>query len=86
MNDYQINKIIVDTLLKFGFDDDYIKYSSYKYKMFYNSIENDSDYNSICTCMNLYFDKKEEKILFKILNKLGWKANRLDNYYFTKIK
>ena len=83
----EIEEIVCEFLMDYGFDDEYIKYSSYKYKLFSECLRDISnDYKSICNSMNLYFNRKEEEALFKIINLMGYDIHQFDNYYFTKIK
>lgn len=83
----EIEEIICEVLMDYGFDDEYIKYSSYKYKLFSECLRGISDdYKSICDSMNLYFNKNEEEVLFKVLGLRGYRIHQFDNYYFTKIK
>lgn len=83
----EIEEIICKVLMDYGFDDKYIKYSSYKYKLFSNCISGmEDDYKSICDGMNLYFDRKEEEALFKILGLNGYNVKSFENYYFYKRK
>ena len=82
----EIEEIICKVLMDYGFDNDYIKYSSYKYKLFSNCVSNMDDYKSICDSMNLYFDREEEEALFKILIAYGYDTESYENYYFIKRK
>jgi len=82
--DKEIEEIICEVLMDYGFDDKYIKYSSYKYKLFSRCLSDADDYKSICDGMNIYFDEQEEKVLFKILGTCGYDVNPYENYYFVK--
>lgn len=71
--------------MDYGFDDNYIKYSSYKYKLFSNCLrDTNNDYKSICNNMNIYFNVKEEEALFKILELEGYDIRQFTNYHFYK--
>lgn len=80
----QIEEIICEVLMDYGFDDSYIKYSSYKYKLFFDCVSDMDDYKSICDGMNIYFDKEEEEVLFKILAMCGYDTKPYEQYYFVK--
>ena len=80
----EIEEIICEVLMNHGFDDNYIKYSSYKYKLFAHCVSNLDDYKSICDDMDIYFDKKEEEVLFKILKIYGYDTKSYEQYYFVE--
>ena len=81
----KVKAIIQDILKEEKYSQDYIKYSAYKYEIFEGCVA-ESKYNTICEDMNLYFDTKEEKTLFKILQRLGWKAIEITDYNFYSLK
>ena len=82
----KIEEIISEVLIDYGFDDKYIKYSSYKYKLFSDCLCSGDDYISICDGMNVNFEKKEEEALFKILVRKGYKIKPFNNFYITRVK
>ena len=83
----EIEEIICKVLMDYGFDDNYIKYSSYKYKLFSNCLrDTNNDYKSICNNMNIYFNEGEEEALFKILRICRYDIKQYINYRFYKIK
>lgn len=82
----EIEEIICEVLMDYGFDDNYIKYSSYKYKLFSDCLGSRDDYISICDGMNVNFEKKEEEALFKILVRKGYKIKSFNNFYITRVK
>ena len=81
-----IEEIICEVLMDYEFDDDYIKYGSYKYKLFCDCLHYANNYKAIGDDMNICFNGKEKEALFKILGKSGCSINQSNNYYFTKRK
>ena len=77
----KVKIVIYNTLRDNGFSQDYIKYSSYKYEWFEGRMI-ESYYNAICDDMDLHFDERERKVLFEIIEKLGYKIKHFNDYSF----
>lgn len=82
----EYKKIVYEILMGYGFDNNYITFSYYKYDLFLRCVEDGEDFDSICDDMNLHFDRDEEIALFAILEMEGYEVRQFTNYYFYKNK